>query len=328
MLRFYPSDREERGEDFKQKRVSKILDPSLESEDWKPLEVKGDIPPKLVFIDGVRRTEFRVSIFNGKTFAGEGIFISIGAGALLVDLTLPRVEYRVISPVVKRFFITNVGNGEIPPRWGFDTDGQRVEFETVFSPIGDISAYANFLMKKLEVEVLKKVRGEDTFVVMDGPVKLRKFLDNVVYLVKDSSYYYIEGFEEILFQLREGQRTPAFLFEETVNSISERGIGEVKVTKAGCYVKLSTPFGGINFENPLWGIARLEVPQGERNRVVEVLRKGAAVAYRFANHPLRDRRSPQNLTTIAHLERELRRRLGKYEIIRRGVGNLLLSLLG
>jgi hypothetical protein len=328
-LRFFPSDREDRSEEFKPKKVSKILDPSLESEEFIPQKVEENLPPRVVFIDGVRRTEFRVSIFDGNTFAGEGIFISIGAGALLVDFTTPRVEYKLLHPTVKRFFVTNVGNKDIPSFWEFDTDGQRVRFETVYSPITDISAYANFLMKKMEVETLKKVLEKNTFVVMDGPVKLKRFLDNVVYLVKDSYYYYIEGFEEILFRLREGERTPAFLFEETVNSVTDKGIKEIKVSKAGCYVKLSEPYGGMHFENPFWGIARLEVPaEGEKEKIIETLKRGSSIAHRFANHPLRDHRAPQNLTTIAHLEKELRRRLGKHEIIRRGVGNLLLSYLG
>jgi hypothetical protein len=327
-LRFFPSDREDRSEEFKPKKVSKILDPKLESEEFIPKKVEETIPPQVVFIDGVRRTEFRVSIFEGNTFVGEGIFISIGSGALLVDFTTPRVEYKLLHSTVKRFFITNVRKEDIPPFWRFDTDGQEVRFETIYSPLGDISAYANYVMKKLEVETLKRISDKNTFVVMDGPVKLKKFLDNVVYLVKDSHYYYIEGFEEILFRLRRGERTPAFLFEESVNSITEKGIRELKISKAGCYVKLLEPYGGLNFENPFWGIARLEVPSdGKKENLVKTLKVASSIACRFANHPLRDSRAPQNLTTIAHLEKELRRRLGKYEIIRRGVGNLLLSYL-
>jgi hypothetical protein len=63
----------------------------------------------------------------------------------------------------------------------------------------------------------------------------------------------------------------------------------------------------------------LELPFDEKadpKEVIDTLEKAAAIALKFANHPLRDRRSPQNLTAIAYLEKNLRAYLGNHKLIR------------
>ena len=323
MLRFFPSPREDRGENQPSKRFLEIKDPFWEREDWQPLEVGEKIPSRVRFVDGVRRTEYRVNIFDGNRFAGEGIFLSLGAGVVEVDLSKDRAEYRLLNWRVKRYFVHNAEGVEIPPFWKLETDGGLLEFETVKSPIAEISEYGNLLMKKLEVSTFRETDDGETPVVMDGPVKLKRFLPNVVYLVKDAKYYYLKGFEKHLFTLKGGMRTPIFLFEEGVKTLTDKGFVDLRVPKVGCYVRI----GEALFGDPLEGLARLEIPQsGDRDLSKKILEIGAAVAVFFANRSLRDARSPQNLTTIAYLEKELRRRLGEYKVIRRMVGNLLFSL--
>ncbi|RTZ61488.1 MAG: hypothetical protein DSZ31_00220 [Gammaproteobacteria bacterium] len=331
MLRFFPAEREVRNEEYQPKKFVKTLNPFLEveRESWKPIKLEGNLPPKIVFIDGVRRTEYRVEIFDGNRFAGEGIFISIGAGALLIDRSLGRADYKLLYRDVKRYFIHNAKGVKVPPRWETTVGETKLVFETKESPMENVSDYANAVMKKMELEVLRKVHSPDTFVVADGPTKTTKFFPNVVYLVKESRYFYLQGLEEVLFNLKKGERTPLFLFEEEVKRTKGGKTEEVKVKKVGCYVRLAQVHPQMVVENPLAGIARLEVPHGGDLKLIkEIMEKGASVAVYFANDPLRDRRSPQNLTAIAVLEKELRRLLGKYELIRRRVGITLLSLLG
>ncbi|HIP98903.1 MAG TPA: hypothetical protein EYH37_06060 [Aquifex aeolicus] len=330
MLRFFPAEREVRNEEYQPKKFVKTLEPFLEvkRENWKPIKVDGNLPPKIVFIDGVRRTEYRVEIFDGNRFAGEGIFISIGAGALLIDRSLDRVDYKLLYRNVKRYFIHNAKGVKVPPRWETTVGETKLVFETMDSPMENVSEYANGVMKKMELEVLRQVYGSDIFVVSDGPVKTTKFLPNVIYLVKESRYFYLQGLEEVLFNIKGGERTPLFLFEEEAKRTKGGKTEGVKVKKVGCYVRLAPVHPQMAVENPLAGIARLEVPHGGDLKLLkEIMEKGASVAVYFANDPLRDRRSPQNLTPIAALEKELRRLLGKYEIIRRRVGTTLLSLL-
>ena len=331
MLKFFPAEREGRGENYQPKKVVRNLNPFLEVEkdNWKPVRLGENLPPKIVFIDGVRRTEYRVEIFDGNRFAGEGIFISIGAGALTVDLTGSTPRYSYPLKVVKRFFIHNTDGVEIPPLWETPVGEGKLLFKSLHSPMEDISEFANAVMRKMELLVLKEVYSPDSFVVADGPVKTSQFLPNVVYLVKESRYLYLQGLESVLFQLRKGERTPLFLFEEEVKRAKGNQTEEIKVKKVGCYVKIAQLHPQMALENPLSGIARLEVPQGGDWKIIkEMMDKGGNVAVYFANDPLRDRRSPQNLTPIAVLEKELRRLLGRYELIRRRIGSTLISLLG
>ena len=329
MIRFFPSAGEDREEAKPSKRFLEIKDPYWETESWNPLEVSESIPPRIRFVDGVRRTEYRVNIFDGDRFAGEGIFLSLGAGVVEVDLSGVRPEYRLLLWKVERFFVHNAEGVEIPPSWRLETDGGLLEFKTVKSPIAEISEYGNLLMKKLEVSTFRETDDGETPVVMDGPVKLKKFLPNVVYLVKEAKYFYLKGFEKYLFTLKRGYRTPFFLFEEGVKTLSDKGFIDRKVSKVGGYVRIGGDNSHGGFGDPLGGLARLEIPHGgDRNLSKKILERGAAIAVFFANRSLRDARSPQNLTTIAYLEKELRRRLGEYKVIRRMVGNLLLSLLG
>ncbi len=330
MLRFFPAEREVRNEEYQPKKFVKTLNPYLEvkRENWKPIKLEGNLPPKIVFIDGVRRTEYRVEIFDGNRFAGEGIFISIGAGALLIDRSSGKVEFSFPVREVRRFFIHNAKGVKVPPRWETTVGETKLVFETKESPMENVSEYANALMRRMELEILTRFGNGDTLVVSDGPVKTTKFFKNIVYLVKESKYLYLQGLEGVLFNLKKGERTPLFLFEEEVKRTKGGKTEEVKVKKVGCYVRLAQVHPQMAVENPLAGIARLEVPHGGDLKLIkETMEKGATVAVYFANDPLRDRRSPQNLTAIAVLEKELRRLLGKYELVRRRVGTTLLSLL-
>ena len=329
MLRFFPSLREDNELEQPTKRFLEIKDPYVETDKWEPIGVKEGIPDSVRFIDGVRRTELRTSIFDGEHFAGEGIFLSVGAGVLEVDRSGARPEYRLLHREIKRYFVHNLrGKKDIPPLWRVETDGGPLEFESVVSPVGEISEYGNFLMKKLEVAALRRVDDGRTTTIFDGPVKVGKFFPNVVYSVKESKYFYLQGFEKLLLSLKGGQRSPIFRFEERIRSITDKGVVERTVSKIGCYVRIGSPSGG-NRVDPLGGLVRLEVPAGgDREETLRLLERGAAIVHFFANSSLRDRRSPQNLTTIAYLERELRRRLGEYRIVRRFVGRLIGEHLG
>jgi hypothetical protein len=348
MLRFFPQ-REEKNEDFKPKKVVKSLKPDWEKalKDWKPIEVDLNLLPKKVFfIDGVRRTELRVSILDGNTFLGEGIFVSIGAGFVEIDLSQRIRSYRPqLFNGVKRYFIHNATKkiNSFPPKWNIKGRGFNTVYQTVFSPDEDISAFANLLMRKLEVETFKGLKlQEDDFLLMDGTVKTTKFVPNVAYLAKDFRYIHLEEeYFEILFNLKKGQRTPAFLFEE-ITIYFDKSEGKFKeriVPKIGTYIKLADSDGfKRNFypnkeiktsfkENPFFGVARIEIPLGEdKHLAIQTLERAAAVALFFANHPLRDRRSPQNLTPIAFLEKHLRRYLGHYSLLRREIQNYLQRL--
>ncbi len=321
MLRFFPAPRDERETEFEPKRFLKSINPRYEvSGTWKPLKVEGRVPPKVLFVDGVRRTEFRSTIFDGNRFVGEGIFISIGAGVLEVDLSTERPSYNLLESKVGRYFIHHLEERvEVPPLWEVFDENFLLRFESVHSPLRDLGKTANYLMKRLEIEVAKSYLRDDRLLIMDGTVKTSRFYPSVAYLVKEQKNFYLQGMEQILFDLKEGERTPIFLFEERTTAFKDGKPYEVSVKKLASYVRISGQFG-----DPTAGLVRIELPYTENVKdAVETVERAAAAAILFANDPLRDRRAPQNLTSIAFLERELRRYLGKYELVRRKILGLL-----
>ncbi|NPB05560.1 MAG: hypothetical protein GXO08_04175 [Aquificae bacterium] len=322
MLRFFPAPDEDRETDFEPKRFLRNLDPHYEVGGvWKPLEVKTRLPERILFVDGVRRTEFRSTIFSGGRYAGEGIFISVGAGVLEVDLSGQRPEYRLLRSEVRRFFIYHSeGPLSVPERWAVEVGERVLTFRSVFSPLPDLGKTANYLMKRLELEGARGFFGSP-LLLLDGTVKTSRFYPGVAYLVKEQKNFYLEGLEEVLFDLKRGQRTPLFLFEEKTTAFRNGRFVETSVRKLACYVRLTDGWG-----DPTAGLARVELPYTEdRETAVKTAEAAAAAALAFANDPLRDRRAPQNLTTVSYLERRLRRLLGEYGLVRRAVLRLLSS---
>ena len=326
MLRFFPNPREEREFEEESRRVVEILDPSYETRgSWNPIRVKEDIPPKVLFVDGVRRTEFRTAIFDDNRFLGEAIFISIGAGVLKVNLSSGRSNYELINPIVERYFIYHTEKDiEVPPVWESEIGDYLLKFQSLKSPSGNLGKLANLQMGKLELQVAFSSHSGDSFLIMDGPVKKNRFLDNVAYLVKEQKNIYLQGREEIIFKLKKGYRTPLFLFEEQVGGLTKDGrYKSGKVKKLACYVCLTDRIG---LNDPTINLARIELPYtDDGERAIQTAERAAAVALLFANNPLRDFRAPQNLTTIAFLEKQLRRYLGEHGLIRRKIGEIIFS---
>ncbi len=324
MLRFFPNPRENREFEEETRRVVEILDPSYETcGSWNPIKVEEKIPKKLLFVDGVRRTEFRTTIFDDNHFLGEAIFISVGVGVLKVSFDEQRANYELINPTVKRFFIYHSEeNLEIPPFWETKIGNYLLKFETIKSPSRNLGKLANLQMGKLEIEAAFSSLSKDSFLIMDGPVKRNRFLKNVAYLVKEQKNIYLQGREDIVFRLKRGYRTPLFLFEEHVEGLTKNGEYKVgKVKKLACYVCLADKEG---LSDPTLNLARIELPYTENGEeAIKTAEMAAAAALFFANKPLRDFRAPQNLTTIAFLEKQLRRYLGEYSLIRRKVGEII-----
>jgi hypothetical protein len=331
MIRFFGSHREERSEEYETKKVIESTEPSYEVpvSKWKPIEVRETLPRKILFVDGVRRTEYRVTIFNENSFLGEGIFISLGAGLAEVDFSKGgSPEYRCINPKIVRFFIHNSEENNLPSEWKLKIGNTKVVYKTLKSLDREVSLFANVVLRKLEAEVSIPYLKENAFILMDGTVKFSKFYPNLAYLIKDSTYFYLpKGQEKILLELKRGERTPVFLFEEKTKAFNKKTgkIEERKVKKLGCYVKIDGQTSPGTYD-PLTSLVRIELPfYDEPKEVRKTVEKAASVALHFANNNLRDRRSPQNLTAIAYLEKELRRYLGNYKILRREIGRVLSS---
>lgn len=324
MLRFFPNPREERETEQETRKIAEILDPSYEVDgSWKPIKVKTEVPKKLLFVDGVRRTEYRTTIFDDDQFLGEAIFISIGAGALEVDFTGRGPHYNVLFPTIERYFIYSISRAvEIPPYWETSIGNYTLRFKSLMAFGRDLGKTANLQMGKLEVRVSQKVLTDNHFLLMDGPVKKNLYQENVAYLVKDQKNIYLQGKEEIIFKLQKGYRTPIFLFEEFVGGLTKEGKYKTKkVKKLASYVCLADRVG---LNDPTLSLLRIELPfTKDVKKAVETVEKAAAAALMFANKPLRDFRAPQNLTTIAFLEKELRRYLGEYKLIRRQIGKIV-----
>jgi hypothetical protein len=323
-LRYYPLP-EEQTEETQQPRFSEAADYTYEVKGWKPIPVRDFEFKKVYFVDGVRYTHAKVGVAEDENFdtIGYGIFISMAAGVCKVEKDrLGRYDYAVLHPRTGRFFVHTLKDALLPSEFRFGVGNGEVVFKTIEAV--DLSVGAALLLRKLEKEVVKKLwsGGFDGFTLMDGTVKTRRFVPDAAHVVKKSNVFYLSGdHRRILGFLRAGERTPAFVFEEPTDPETPEG-GKKILKKVGIYARLPG-WGG----DPLSHLVRIELPFDERanpREVVETLEKAAALSMRFANHPLMDRRSPQNLTAVAFLERQLRTYLGKNKLLR----SLIYAALG
>jgi len=279
-------------------------DPFFETRRWRPLPVDGRPPGRVIFIDGVSRSEVDYLIYEGTEYLGWISFVSLAAGALEVRPFAPLAE-RILTPLepVKKHLILHTAPADLlPERLELSFDRGSVSFlrRELRDPSLQPRELRNLLMSRLEAKVLERLRGEDAFLLADGPLRGEAVGDNLAFLVKSFKKIHLPRGGAVLTELAEGERTPAFVF-------TERG-----VKKAACFVRL--PGGG---SGPLDGLVRLEVPAGDG--ALTALERAAAVALFFANRPHRDRRSPQNLMPIARLEELLRRRLGDQRLLLRRI---------
>lgn len=273
------------------------IDPGVEAApaDWRPIAPEATpTPGRLVFVDGVRRTEAHAWIEEETEPPRQGILASYAAGATVVEerarIAGIEVRRRLFAPGNPQPFRTRAG--EYRPR-GIAGDGPEALSSALQEDLG-----------ALEIEVAGRV-GEAGLIVVDGPLYGRAHLPRTVGLIKTHRVRYLDGVAgagETVAALEPGERTPVFRFRTSW-------------TRHSWYLRLPGP------RTHSWsGVVRMEsAADALLNDTVTLADLTAALLPRFASTPHKDPRAPQNLFPIAGLERELRHRLGDPAYVRRAL---------
>ncbi len=301
--------------------AQEIGDVNVETDSWKPIKGKEIKDIRIGFVDGVRRTENIVYLEdpNDMTVV-EGAFVSIGAGALVLDLgRINSFEEALKNAQIKRYFLLRdkieigtptikfvVGKGEI--RFKVDTANK------------ELSPYVNDLMADLEMQVSETIymSKEVDLLITDGTLHSKakvKSLPFVGYIKKHRKIYLYPEHIEVLRKLKVGERTPIVLIHSQPTT---EGKGLEQFDKFTWYIKLNDSEG-------LSSIARLEVPANLGiERTIEIANITATLIPKFASTEFNERRAPHNLLPIKYLENYLRRRLGSQSLIRRLIAEYML----
>ncbi|MFN3813035.1 MAG: DNA double-strand break repair nuclease NurA [Aquificaceae bacterium] len=258
----------------------------------------------IVFVDGVRRTEYALYLIDEMGSSYEGAFASLGAGAVLIRLgRINMIEESMFNPIVRRYAVIK----------GFlDTDPfKEIGFGVRFVD-GDVSKEINRIMKEeLEVSVARRVLKElkSTLVLCDGTLSYRLKDSTCLGYIKTIKKLYMRREDtHILNELKCGQRSPLIRIHHQHKQEEKE-----KVEKYTWYIKLIDGEGMGSF-------ARIEVFErvglDTARRLADLT---AGILPSFGSMSFQDRRSPQNLLPIKSLENFLRKHLGSYSLVRREI---------
>ena len=272
------------------------LELELPVEAWRPVDPDLEVRPEtIVFVDGVRRVDARVWIDQGDT-ADAGICATYAAGAVCCD-----EEAHIKGAAVERgMFSASPDAGDVATHLG--------NYPARMASSGTPEALALALQERmlaLELAIAEQARQETNvgLLVVDGPLRGRQHLPDGIGFIKTHNVAYLPSeLNETVSRLKPGQRTPVF----TIGTSWSRH---------SWYVRLPGPSGG-----PWAGVVRCECSADlSPTSAVSLANTAGAALPRFASHPHKDPRAPQNLYPIGGLERELRRRLGDQQLMYRAL---------
>lgn len=280
------------------------VDPTVEVEGaWEPLPGLDDGVPSIAFVDGVRRIDARLTLFEdgAATLPVPGICASYAVGA-----TLWRRGERPVSTfervTVRRLAVLGRGRAEhVPQVRGMDYVTESTEGEDD----DQLAAHVQTRMRQEEGTCAADLARAGHFVVADGPIN--EFAPQVVIgYVKTHHRTYLGPAEAAcVAALRPGERTPLF-------RINPRA----RFQRYSWYVRLATvPFGHA------WsGVVRCESAFAlGREAARTVADRTAAILPQVAPPLHIDPRAPQNLVPIAALEKHLRHQLGDAALVERAL---------
>lgn len=268
------------------------LDVELDPERWTPITPAWDGHLDVVFIDGVRRVDANVWIEQAGGLPVLGLCAVYAAGAVRANGSAEVVAVRS----ERGLFTSAVGAADLATRHGT----YRVHPSAGELP-EDLWLSIQSEMGRHEGELAREF-GEQSLVVVDGPLSHGRHPNGVVgYIKRQHTHYLPPDVRTLLLDLPVARRTPIFLIGGRSNRYS-------------WYQRLA--IGG----GPTGGLVRCEIAADcaidEAIRLADTV---ASVLPRFASEPHKDPRAPQNLYPIAGLERMLRRRLGDPNLMERAI---------
>lgn len=267
---------------------------------WQPIDGVDDGLDRVIFVDGVRRIDARLTLDQGGAPI-PGICGSFGVGAVLWDREVPRSE--IVEARVDRLAV--FGSGMAAP---LPVAGQQLSYRSESIPDQDPGALIRHFhgaMRKAEAVLAEELAQRSLFVVADGPINDLSPTDKVGYIKTHRAPYLSAERSATIGALRAAQRTPLFLIG-----------AEGAYPRYSWYLRLADISGGHSWT----GVVRAEVSsQLPVVKAVQLANRATALLPLVASVPHVDPRAPQNLVPIAALERELRRRLGDHAFVYRAL---------
>ncbi len=268
------------------------LDTDIEvsAKDWKAISpATRERPERVLFVDGVRRTDARLWI--GPHL---GLACSYAAGVVECTTTARLLEARVRRVIFTSAAPEDVSDiGEGPARYRcMSVEGADEH---------DLTNRVQNELIDLEIEVSKLSRHDGDLLLVDGPLRSRDALPRTLGYVKTQQKQYLpDRLIGVVTALAPAQRTPVFRIAGVYQRLT-------------WYVRLPGGNGA-----PWAGIARVEcsaeLPEHEAIALADL---STVTIARFASAPFKDPRAPQNLVPIAGLEKRLRALLGEAKLLHR-----------
>lgn len=267
---------------------------------WSPQPGHDDGVERVVFVDGVRRIDARLTL-DDPDGPVPGICGSYGVGAVRWERVARRSHFDRLH--IDRLAVFGNGKGVPVPVAG-DGIGYRSESVPDSDP-GALIQRFHGSMRSAEAQLSEELARDGEFVIADGPINDLSATEKVGYIKSHRAPYLSSERSMIVGRLEPGERTPLFL-------IGKGGA----YPRYSWYQRLARLSGGHSWT----GVVRCELSsalsliaaQRIADRTAAILPGVASVAHI-------DPRAPQNLVPIGALERELRRLLGDPGLIYRAL---------
>ena len=257
-------------------------------------------PARLCFVDGVRRTEARLTRTKAEGETIAGLAGAWGAGAVVIG---PEGPAAIRHAEIGRAAIFSGGRPvRLRPRPG---GWSWMSLSVESNELRAAPQHLQRLMRDAEAGIADRLSRDGWMVVFDGPL----------HNVRRSRVTPVVGYVKT-----HHRRTLAVEHWHTVPSL---GVGErtslfaMKDDRYACYIRVGDPGP---WAGPWAGIARLEVPASAGSgQAIATVDRAARWLPAFASAPHRDARAPVNLAPVARLERHLHHLLGDSRLALRAV---------
>jgi hypothetical protein len=253
-------------------------------DDWAPRRPPPGVTPAtdIRFVDGVRRMDARVWAIDGDT-TRPALAVSFAAGTIRTNGRATVEDLEVRRMVFGPAGLPAITAGSVAYQ------AHAVAGQDDDALIGAVQQR----MRQLEAELTGRPT-DAPITIVDGPLSGRQHVPGAIGYIKTHHTAYLPpAVNGVVAELQPGERTPLFLTQTSWNRYS-------------WYLRLPHGRG-----HPWAGVVRLEASADlSMTDAVALADRTAATLPRFASHPHRDPRAPQNLYPIAGLERALKRRLG------------------
>jgi hypothetical protein len=292
------------------------LEEPIEDGPWKPRRPQPlTLPQMTAVIDGVMRSDARAMVTQDD-IRFLGLFCSHATGAVIVEQRVERVE--IVEMQVQRLFITGSGQSgpdavQVPA--GTSSPLTYVSHSSPATTPDKLSEALINEMRQAESKIAEKLSGPDKLILADGNLTYVGGSSSVVGVIKSIYRMYLSTKRtQILERLEPGQRTPLFRIQG--------GKKRESYDVLSCYLRLTRP---RRIEHVFAGLVRLEVKASlGPDKAIVLLDQAAIKVFELASRAPKDPRAPQNLLPVGGLERQLRRRLGDPQLVRRGIEKALL----